>query len=107
MSPTREEIIAALEDPSPNPLAEAVAAAIARYSAEFAESVTRNGGFAKPVRLAAPANDIERAAFDLFVQELKTSAPGATITTLETRPAPSQFSPAPRPFRGRGPEDMK
>ena len=84
MSPTREEVIAALEDPSPNPLAEAVAAAISRYSDEFAENVNRNGGWARPIRLTAPGNEIERAAFDLFVRELKTSAPAVTITTLET-----------------------
>jgi hypothetical protein len=84
MSPTREEIIKALEDPAPNPLAEAVAAAIARYSAEFAEGVSRHGGFAKAIRLTAPAYEIERVAFDLFVQELKTNAPRVNITTLET-----------------------
>ena len=84
MSPTREEIIEALEDPSPNPLAEAVAAAMSRYGAEFAEGVARNGGFAKPIRVTAPGNEIERAAFDLFVRELKTSAPGVKITTIET-----------------------
>jgi hypothetical protein len=85
MSPTREEIIKALEDPTPNPLAEAVAAAIARYTAEFAEGVTRNGGFAKTIRLTAPASEIERAAFDLFIRELKTTlTPRVNITTLET-----------------------
>jgi hypothetical protein len=84
MSPTREEIIKALQDPAPNPLAEAFAAAISRYSAEFAEGVARHGGFAKAIRLTAPASDIERAAFDLFVRELKESAPGVKITTLET-----------------------
>jgi hypothetical protein len=84
MSPTRKEIIEALENPAPNPLAEAVAAAIARYSAEFAEGVTRNDGFARAIRLPAPACEIERVAFDLFVQELKESAPGVKITTLET-----------------------
>jgi hypothetical protein len=83
MSPTREEIIKALEDPAPNPLAEAVAEAISRYGTEFADGVTRNGGFAKAIRLTAPASEIESAAFDLFVQELKESAPGVKITTLE------------------------
>ena len=73
-----------LESPSPNPLAEAVAAAIARYSDEFTEGVGRNGGFAKPIRLTAPGNEIECIAFDLFVRGLKASAPGVKITTLET-----------------------
>ena len=35
MFPTRDEILQALDDPNPNPLAEAVAAAISRYSDEF------------------------------------------------------------------------
>ena len=81
MSPTRDEILQALDDPNPNPLAGAVAAAISRYSNEFAATVNKNAGFSKMIRLTAPADEIEQAAFDIFVQQLNASLPETKIMT--------------------------
>ncbi len=79
MTPTRDEIIQALENPTPNPLAEAVADAVRRYASEFAAAVSENAGFAQTIRLTAPANETESVAFELFVQELKANMPATKI----------------------------
>jgi hypothetical protein len=62
-------------------LAEAVAAAISRYSDEFGATVNKNAGFSKTIQLTAPADEIEQAAFDLFVQQLNASLPETKIMT--------------------------
>jgi hypothetical protein len=79
MTPAREEIIQALENPTPNPLAEAVGDAVRRYAAEFSAAVRDNAGFAQTIRLTAPTNETESFAFQLFVEELKANMPATKI----------------------------
>jgi hypothetical protein len=81
MASTRAEIMQALENPTPNPLAEAVGDAVRRYGVEFAVAVRGNAGVAQIVRLTPPMNEIESVAFELLVQEVKATMPRATIST--------------------------
>jgi hypothetical protein len=76
--PSRAEIIAALNDPNPNPLADSIADAIAKYSRAFADEATRRGGL-KHIRLPAPTTEVEAVAFELFVEQIKAEIPSASI----------------------------
>lgn len=80
MSPTREEIIHALESPDPNPIADAVADAITRYGEEFAAAVSAGKGFGGTIRLSEPISQTQAVAFELFVQQIKESMPQTKIT---------------------------
>jgi hypothetical protein len=88
-SPTRQDIEAALADPNPhNQLAKQVAAAIVAYANHFQEAVERQGGFDQPIRLPEPRDTVESKAFELFMAELRKSAPGARVLAVHQREQP-------------------
>ena len=71
---TRDELIAALDDPDPaNPLARAVADCISAYAAELDIHASRIGAWPDQLVLPAPATEVEAFAFELFMQQMAAS----------------------------------
>ena len=76
--PIRTQIIAALQDPKANAIADRVAEAVTAYGRALEEEANRRGSLDN-IRLPAPTNEIESVALELFMDEIRTSMPGVAI----------------------------
>ncbi len=75
MTPSRAEILAALQDPQPSPLASAVFDAITVYARAFDKEAHR-----EIIRLPAPTGEVEAVALEIFLDEMRAHTPNAAIT---------------------------
>jgi hypothetical protein len=79
LPPSRAEILAALQDPNPHPLADRVADALDALARSFSDEAAR-GGSLEHIRLPAPTNEVEGVALELFMQQVREEMPHANIT---------------------------
>jgi hypothetical protein len=73
---TRDEILSALQNEEPSPVATAVSAAVLRYSNLFVKQLKRHKNNASPeisITLPEPENDVERIALELFARSVEES----------------------------------
>mgnify|MGYP001205392380 CR=1 FL=1 len=69
--PSRQDLLAALDDPDPvNPLALQIAAALDSYGAALNEQARRAGAVPETLVLATPTTEIEAFAFELFTSQI-------------------------------------
>jgi len=81
LPPSRAEILAALQDPKPNALAERVAVALDKCASAFARDAEQRGGFER-ITLPAPADEVESVALELFMQQLRAQLPPDAKITI-------------------------
>lgn len=69
--PSRQDLLAALDDPDPaNPLTLQIAAALDSYGAALNEQARRAGAVPETLVLATPTTEIETFAFELFTSQI-------------------------------------
>jgi hypothetical protein len=78
LHPTRGQILASVRRADFNPVACRVARALADYELAFDAEARRRGSF-DYIRLAAPTDEIEAVALDLFLDEEHALSPRTEI----------------------------
>jgi hypothetical protein len=72
--PSRAEILAALQDPTPSALGSRIAKAITAYARAFDDEALR-----EIIRLPTPTDEVEAVALELFLDEMRAHAPNTAI----------------------------
>lgn len=83
-TPSRAELLAALEDSDPkNPLARAIADAISDYSTALEKQTSKTGRFSGTIVFRTPATEIEAFALELFTEEIRAAGINVRIGGTE------------------------